>query len=142
MKTTALLLCDAATVREGLLNVLGAGITRLWHAGLPVALNVTVAALVAVEQHELERPHEFHFVIKDPERKVIMEAMGGFGVGRNPKLEKLEPTLFPIVVPVPPRVATNRWGKHLVEMTIDNRVRGTIEFYVLDTQEQQLPSLD
>ena len=39
MQVVTALLCDYASVREGLLNILGGGVNRLWRAELPAPLD-------------------------------------------------------------------------------------------------------
>ncbi|QWS34049.1 DUF6941 family protein [Curtobacterium aetherium] len=45
----AALLCDAATVRENLLHVLGGGVTRLPRPGFPAPLGADIALLLYVD---------------------------------------------------------------------------------------------
>lgn len=45
-------LCDAATVRDGLLNVLGGGITTLWRDSFPAPIQATFAGLLSVPDEE------------------------------------------------------------------------------------------
>lgn len=53
------LLCDAATVREGLLHILGGGITRLRRAEYPSPLGTALAVRVMVHPTEADRSHHF-----------------------------------------------------------------------------------
>jgi hypothetical protein len=141
MELPAILLCDTATVREGLLHVLGGGLTRLWRPQLPAALNITVAGLVALEEHELDRPHEIHIAVNGPDGSRVLDAMGGFQIPRPPKLETGEKTLSPLLIPLPPQAGTNAWGKHIAEVILDGQQLGVLEFWVLDQVEQGLPGL-
>lgn len=55
MKFAFFTLCEAANSREGLLNVLSAGITRLTPAGYPAAMaTLSAGALVVLERDEAE----------------------------------------------------------------------------------------
>ena len=60
MEIQAAILCDSATVREGLLHVLGGGINRLYRSELPAPLGVALALLVAFEPEEVDQLHEVH----------------------------------------------------------------------------------
>jgi hypothetical protein len=53
------LLCDAATVREGLLHILGGGITRLHRPEYPSQLGTALAVRVMVHPTEADRSHLF-----------------------------------------------------------------------------------
>lgn len=59
MNIDCALLCDAATVREGLLHILGGGITRLHRAEYPSALGTALAVRVMVHPTEADRSHQF-----------------------------------------------------------------------------------
>lgn len=57
MKVSAAMLCDFATVREGLLHVLGAGVNRVWQDNFPGRFNVCLALLIDArgDDNELHR---------------------------------------------------------------------------------------
>jgi hypothetical protein len=56
MRIIAGVLCDYAEVREGLLTIVSAGITRLWRAELPAPMGVFLALQVEVEANERPFP--------------------------------------------------------------------------------------
>lgn len=58
MRITSIQLCDAATVREGLLHVLGAGPTRLGRPHFPAPLGSVLAVQVYANAKELRGHHE------------------------------------------------------------------------------------
>ena len=64
MELKAAIICDAASVREGLLHVLGGGITRIWRQDLPAALGVALAVIVDLPPDVMFDPHE---VTVDPQ---------------------------------------------------------------------------
>lgn len=57
MKVDCALLCDAVTVREGLLHVLGGGITRLMKETYPAPLGAGLALRILVHPTEANREH-------------------------------------------------------------------------------------
>ncbi len=59
MRIDCALLCDAATVREGLLHILGGGITRLGRPEYPSPLGTALAVRVMVHPTEADRSHQF-----------------------------------------------------------------------------------
>jgi len=86
MDVATALLCDAATVREGLLHVLGGGITRLWRPALPAELATKLAVLVDLAPEDLETPHELEVLILCGELE-IGRVMAGFQAHRPPRAE-------------------------------------------------------
>lgn len=52
------IICDAASVREGLLHMLGGGITRLWRGEYPSSFSGALAMIVTPEPAELNEDHK------------------------------------------------------------------------------------
>ena len=106
VRVTALLLADRATVREGLLHVLGAGITRIVRDPLPARLDVALAVMFrADDEADLVASHKLEVSIAEvitrstSERvaKADMELFPPLGqVSRGPNLQ------VPVVVPIQP----------------------------------------
>jgi len=65
MRTECAVLCDAASVREGLLHILGAGVTQVSVAEFPAALPVTFAFRVVLEPRELRSEHRLRVQVMD-----------------------------------------------------------------------------
>jgi hypothetical protein len=57
MRIDCLLLCDAATVRDGLLFLLGGGITQISRPEYPAALSADLALALALTGEEAVREH-------------------------------------------------------------------------------------
>lgn len=140
MPVTAALLCDAATVREGLLHVLGAGITRLWRAELPAPMNVALALMIELEHETVTLPHEVHVRIHDPQGTVIGEAMGGFQIGDRGRLEAGENQLVPQVIPLH-GVGVGQFGSHRIDISVDSEPGTPLRFWVLHPEEQLIPPI-
>lgn len=138
MELASLLLCDATTVREGLLHLLGGGITRIWREELPAPFGISAAALVSMDQAELDRPHEVQLRVIGPDGSTLVQMMAGFQPDRPPRLELNERVTFPVGIPFP-QAGTNQWGKHRAELSIDGTIRGEADFWVLHVEELQLP---
>jgi hypothetical protein len=58
LRFTCALLCDAATVREGLLHILGGGVSRSERPSFPTPLGLTLALELAGPQEEVTGQHE------------------------------------------------------------------------------------
>jgi hypothetical protein len=133
------LLCDAATVREGLLHVLGGAITRLWRPELPAPFGVVLAVVIEATQDELENPHEVHVLIDNVDGR-IGEGMGGFQVPRPDRLEPGEHVLLPSVLDL--RLAmTASYGKHTLHISVDSEDERDLHFWVLHPDELAIPPL-
>lgn len=138
MRVTAALLCDHATVREGLLHVLGGCITRLWREQLPAGMGVALALVIEVTQEETAVPHEIQIWVRDRDGKQVAEVMGGFELTPGPRTERGENLLTPIAIPLQ-GVGLEQYGKHVVSLAVDAQIVHELEFWVLHPDEQVLP---
>ena len=65
---TTVSLCDYANVREGLLNVVSGGITRVAvHAGFPAQIEAHLAMSVYVHPHLVGRAHNGRVILRFPD---------------------------------------------------------------------------
>lgn len=142
MKVTAILLADYATVREGLLHVLGAGITRLAREPLPARLDVSLALVLQTsDEADLLAGHNVKVTIVEssPEGEGQMiananiELLGPYGPmisGPNYQL--------PVVVPIQ-TIAVLRTGVHTITVYLDGDFAGSYDFEVLKVADFQAP---
>jgi hypothetical protein len=65
MRVDTCLLCDAVTVREGLLNILSGGITEVRHQEYPAELGVSLALRVMVHPTEIAHSHQVEIILQD-----------------------------------------------------------------------------
>jgi len=95
---TAALPCDFAEVREGLLFISAAPVTRLWRAEYPAALGLCIAAIVEGTQGELEGiPHEVELVVCDQDGVVLAELKAGIQVAEAQGVAPGEALQLPMV---------------------------------------------
>lgn len=137
MKATAVILADHATVREGLLHVLGGGITRIIRDPLPGPLGVMLALMLQPDDLEdLLKSHDIEVAIKyagpgDEElvaKAVMTLRTGAPGVGPLP----------PVAVAVPLQaVPINKTGKHHLTVSLDGEQAAVIEFEVVKAPDPQ-----
>jgi hypothetical protein len=141
MEIAAALLCDAATVREGLLHVLGGAITRVWSPALPAPLRVALAAVIELAQEETALPHELQVEVFDPDGTLIGMVMGGFQTAPNERLEPGEHVLVPVALDLR-MVGTNRFGCHVLRLRLDaGIVEREMRMWLLHTDERDLPGV-
>lgn len=81
MRVDTALLCDWVTVREGLLNILGGGITRLWRDEYPAPLGAALALRVVLHPTETKTEHEFQLLLLGEDGATVADLLGKFGVG-------------------------------------------------------------
>lgn len=81
MRIDTALLCDAATVREGLLNVLGGGITVVAHPAYPADLGVVLALRIMVHPTEMASSHRLEILIQGEDGEQITKVDAEVGVG-------------------------------------------------------------
>lgn len=66
MKLRVATLCDAATTREGLLNVLSAGITYIARPQFPAPMGISLGVLFEAERSEVGSAHTMSVVVRAP----------------------------------------------------------------------------
>jgi hypothetical protein len=65
MEVDTCMLCDAATVREGLLHILGGGITQTGRPEFPSPLGMSLALRVIMHPTELAHSHQLEVILQD-----------------------------------------------------------------------------
>jgi len=144
MQVAAAFLCDAASVREGLLHVLGGGITRVWRQEFPGPMGMSVAMLLELHRQELNRPHELSITVMGEDGQSVAEVKGGFQAPANPNLEVHEGLLVPMTLDLR-AAAIPAAGAYTVDISIDGEHRRSLRFSarpaseLLEQQRQQRP---
>jgi hypothetical protein len=139
MRVTTAFLCDAATVREGLLHALGAPISRIWRTPEQRDLHVYLAMLVAMEEQDYGIPHEIRANLIGPNRP-LGEVVGVFVM---PKPDRLEPNEI-LEIPQVLSLVGAPWedyGCHTIEIFGDGHGPLIKTFYMLHPEEQVLPPI-
>jgi hypothetical protein len=123
---------DAASVREGLLHVLGAGITNVTLAPFPTPLPLTLASRVVLEPRELQPGHLLRVRLLDNMEREVAKFQVMFEV--LGEIDRREEAALPAAVPLQGLVVTQP-GKYLVEVTLDNRAIGSFPVQVKSPSE-------
>lgn len=140
MKIDALIVSDAATVREGLLHILGGGVTRLWRDSLPAPLNIQLALAIELDEADLGLPHEIEIVMQNPSGADVFRIQGGFQVPRPERLEKGELQLVPLAFDTRNAVLTEL-GRHEIRASVDSGEEVMKAAWVLHPEEVLIPPL-
>ena len=91
-------ICDFAQVREGLLSVLSAGITRVWRSQYPAPLGVMLGLIFEVTPGRAKFPREVRIRVENADGARLAEATGGFQVDPSPGHDPGEMLTLPFVV--------------------------------------------
>ena len=116
------MLCDAASVREGLLNVLSAGVTTLSVQDLPSNLPLIFAVRLVLEPREVKSSHTIRVELSTDQDATIATLEVLFQVA-----DKLPPT-EEVALSAPVSLAPfqiSHGGRYLLKASFDERVLGT-----------------
>jgi hypothetical protein len=120
-------LCDAATVRENLLHVLGGGITRIWRPSYPAGLGLHVAAIITLQPSEARERHRLRVVVLSDDGKAVAEINGEFGVTSAQGAMPGERLAVPIVLDFTP-VQIPAKGAYTIDLLVDGHVFRSMHF--------------
>lgn len=135
MRVDTALLCDAATVREGLLHILGGGITEIVRSEYPAELGLTLALRIMVHQTEVEHPHQLQIIVQGEDGQKVTEVHAQ--VEAEPPPDGIEPgeegeLLIPWNFPGRPKLPAP--GRYSMELLIDGVHQRSIPFKATQIQ--------
>lgn len=131
MQVAAALICDFASVREGLLFIVGGGITRVWRREFPAPLSVAVALLLEAHPTEAIRPHEVEVIVQSEDGDPVGQLKGGFQINRATGAVAGEAALIPFVVDFRGATVPKRGG-YSVEILLDGTHMRSLPFLVAE----------
>lgn len=116
------ILCDSAKVREGLLHLLGGGITRLWRDSFPSPMTVDLALVLTLTTAERQHSHTLNIEIRGSDGEQIANINGKFEMTGQPgpTVEVWEEVQLPLVVPLQ-GIQLPTQGEYRIEVLIDNQ---------------------
>jgi hypothetical protein len=132
------LLCDAATVRDGLLHVLGAGITRITRPAFPAKMGVELALLLTFENAAAaEGDHRLVVRVEGAGQEVgrVEIAFGARSAEEIPEQDRNRQALAPLVVPLR-EVALPEPGDYTIVVALDEKPLSRNEFVAVGSQEK------
>lgn len=128
MDVASAFLADFAQVRDGLLHVVGGGVTRLSRTDYPAPLGVCLAVVVELHRMDQGRPHELEVRIQDADGGGVAEIKGGFQAESSDTAIH-EPVYVALAFDLR-NGAVNHDGYYSVEIAVDGQHRRTIPFRV------------
>ncbi len=135
MRLDCALLCDAVTVRENLLHVLGGGVTRVARPQFPAPLGVGLAMRVMVHPTEAKSPHklEARLLAEDGEEVASLEI--GFQVGSS-EVRPGEELSVPFALPMS-QLPLPRSGAYSFELLIDGIHQASVPFLAVASPPEE-----
>lgn len=123
------MLCDSATVREGLLHVLGGGINRLWREEFPSTMQTTLAMVLEIHPTETEQHHKIHIFFRDEDGQQLGDVAADFNIGRNVGSSRPgENIVMPLIVSLQ-QMEIPKPGAYSVDIVIDKQHRRSLTVY-------------
>lgn len=126
-----LTLCDFANVREGLLNVMSGGITRIQqNGGFPSAIDAHLAMVVYVHPHRISEHHTCRVSVRYPDTaemiaQVQVEFQGAAHVNPGEGLN------VPIVLPLR-GIGFEHPGQVDLSVNLNDQPAGLLSFWLTD----------
>lgn len=136
MRVECAVLCDAATVREGLLHIIGAGVTETTTTELPLHLPVTFAFRAVLETREQKAEHILRVRLTEPTGKPLSELEVPFYRLEDRTVERETALTAPVPLS---GLEVARAGLYLVEATFDRHNVVTLPLRVT-LEEEESPS--
>ncbi len=128
MRIDCALLCDAATVREGLLHVLGGGITRAGRPEYPAPIGLTLALRILIHPTEAGESHHLDVRLQGADGQKIAAIQVEFGANDPTGLEPGEHASLAIPLPLPEQIALPHPGRYSFELLIDGIHQVSVPF--------------
>jgi hypothetical protein len=129
----ALILCDFAQIREGLLFVQSGGLTRLAAASVPAGFDCHVAAMVYMPPHEAVEAHHMVMKVKSADAATVVATINVqmHEVPRPTGLLPGEGRQVPVVIPMR-KVVFPSIGRYDLQVDIDDELAGDLSFTVVE----------
>jgi hypothetical protein len=122
------LLCDAATAREGLLHILGGGVTRAGRQAFPSPIGLTLAVHIIVDPNEVGHSHKIEVRLLDEDGTAIGGIDGEFSVSPTGQIDPGEAASLPLPLEFPPGINLPRPGPYTLELLIDGISHASVAF--------------
>jgi hypothetical protein len=129
----ALILCDFAQVREGLLFVQSGGLTRLAAQSFPAAFGCHVAAMVYMPPNEAVEAHHMVMKVKSADTATLAATIDVqmHEVPRPSGLLPGEGRQVPVVIPMQ-KVVFQAAGRYDLQVELDDELAGDLSFTVAE----------
>jgi hypothetical protein len=137
MRIECAVLCDAASLREGLLNIIGGGISTVAFQHFPAPLPLTFALRVVLDTHELrddEPSVRLELVNAVNEEHIEAAATVDFRIPERHRRQLTQEAAFAGPVPLSGFTITGP-GKYLIKAQLGNHTLGTFPLRIDATDD-------
>ena len=126
---TTLTLCDFANVREGMINIVSGGITRIAvHGEFPAHVDSYIAMSIYIQPHRVGEEHNGRVTLRYPD---TMEEIARFDFGFNVNGDRYpgEGLFFPVALPLR-GVAFPHTGQIDLSVALNGQPAGLVSFWL------------
>lgn len=135
MRIDCALLCDAVTVRDGLLHILGGGVTRVSRPEYPGPLGIALALRVMVHPTEAEREHKLEARLISEDGADVGRIDVQFSIAGNDGVRPGEEFSAAIPLPVNSALMLPSAGAYSFEILIDGTHMTSVPFVAVIPEE-------
>jgi hypothetical protein len=132
MRVNTALLCEAVTVRDGLINILGGGITEVQHSEFPAELGVALALRIMVHPTEVAHPHQLEIVLQGDDGEQVTKVDVGIEAGDASGIPPGEEGEMLIAWTFPARPKLPGPGRYSFEVLIDGAHQASLPLRVAE----------
>lgn len=129
MRVDLALLCDAVTVREGLMNILGGGVTRLNREVFPSQFSGGLALRILLNQMEAGTEHNLEIIFQSEDGQRLTEIKADFQSEVAQPLNPGEELSFPIGIAF--QTAIPKPGAYSFEIAINGEHRKAVSLWAI-----------
>lgn len=131
MRLEFALLCDAATIRDGLLHILGGGVTNLVRPEpYPTALQAALALRISVDRNELNDQHSCQVLVQSGAGELVAKVQLEFALSDEPTSARPGEELYlPIAIPLQ-GVGVPSPGDYRIDILLDGEQTRSLLFTV------------
>src|SRR5271170_3018851 len=137
MRVDTALLCDAVTVREGLLHILGGGITHGTRDEFPAPLGVQLALRVLLHPTEIERPHGVEILLQDADGAQVTKAQIAIQLPPDMPVPPGQEASLPIAWTFPAQPPLPHPGQYSFEVLVAGVHQVSVPFTVVTQVEAE-----
>jgi len=126
MELQTAMLCEAATVRDGLLYILGGGVSCCSAPQYPIQLQVSLAVMIELDYLDQGEAHKFVVTLLDAEARELGRGEGEFATLQELDLDAV--ATLPAVIPLAGMTLPVA-GDYEIRLEIDGDTRSRLPFH-------------
>ena len=135
MRVDLALLCDSVTVREGLLHILGGGVTRIVNPGpFPQVVPISIALRMLGDRKEMHggARHEVQGILSRDAGEFVAKFKVEFGADDDQIVTLYPGEEIPIAIPISMGVELPGHGGYAIDLVVDGVQQASVPFWVVE----------